>query len=104
MNLILNSIVFIPIVRKQTGQIHIKIHKNKKDVLPVKIAIKDNGPGINERNREKIFEMLYTTKSNGSGLGLSISRRLVNAMGGRISVSDTKRLSGATFLIELPLE
>ncbi len=104
LNLILNCIDFIPLVRATTGKIDIRAYKEKNEILPVKIEISDNGPGINERNRERVFELLYTTKVNGSGLGLSISRRLAEEMGGRLFVKATERLNGTTFLLELPLE
>ncbi len=101
-NLFLNSIDFIPLVRKQTGEIMISAYRDKEDKLPIKIEFKDNGPGVNKRRREKIFELLYTTKNKGSGLGLAISRRLAKEMGGKLSVKETRRLSGVTFLLELP--
>jgi signal transduction histidine kinase len=102
LNLLLNCFDFVPLVRKQTGVIKISAFKDKADKLPIKIRIADNGPGINERNREKVFDTLYTTKPNGSGLGLAISRRLAEAMGGQILIEKTMRLSGTTFLLELP--
>jgi signal transduction histidine kinase/predicted RNA-binding protein with RPS1 domain len=101
-NLFLNSMDFIPLVRKQTGEIAITAYREKESELPVKIEFSDNGPGVNERNREKIFELLYTTKKGGSGLGLAISKKLAEEMGGKLSVKDTIRLNGVTFLLELP--
>ena len=101
-NLFLNSLDFIPLVRKNSGEIKITAFREKEGDLPIKIKFKDNGPGVNERNREQIFELLFTTKIGGSGLGLAISRRLATEMGGRLFVSETKRLSGVVFLLELP--
>jgi signal transduction histidine kinase/predicted RNA-binding protein with RPS1 domain len=101
LNLFLNSMDFIPVVRSKTGLIEINACK-KEDDLPVKIEFVDNGPGINERNKDKVFETLFTTKKNGSGLGLAISRFLVRDMGGRLSIKQTLRLSGTTLLMELP--
>jgi len=101
-NLFMNSLEFIPLVRKSTGEILINIYHCKDDDLPLKLEFSDNGPGVNERNREKIFALLYTTKKGGSGLGLAISRRLAEEMGGRLVVKETRRLSGVTFLLELP--
>lgn len=101
LNLFLNSMDFIPVVRSKTGLIEINAYK-KEDDLPIKIEFIDNGPGINERNKDKVFETLFTTKKNGSGLGLAISRHLVRGMGGRLSIKQTLRLSGTTLLMELP--
>ncbi len=101
-NLFLNSIDFMPLVRRQTGRIEIKAERFPEDDLPIHIEFIDNGPGINECFREKVFETLYTTKSNGSGLGLAISRRLAQDLGGQLSIKETQRLNGVTFLLALP--
>jgi signal transduction histidine kinase/predicted RNA-binding protein with RPS1 domain len=103
-NLLLNSIDFVPLVRKRSGLIHINSYIIKEDDCPVKIEINDNGPGINNRNCERVFDLLYTTKKNGSGLWLAISRRLAESLGGRLTIKETQRLSGVTFLLELPLK
>ena len=64
---------------------------------------KDNGCGIPEENLEKIFEPLFTTKPKGIGLGLAITKRLVEQNGGKIEVS-TQPDQGTTFTVKLPLE
>jgi two-component system, LuxR family, sensor histidine kinase TtrS len=51
-------------------------------------AVSDNGPGLAPRAREKLFEAFYTTKPDGLGLGLSLSRSIVEAHGGRLSVNE----------------
>lgn len=71
----------------------------------VAIRISDNGPGMSEAVKEKIFEYLYTTKpvGTGTGLGLHISRQIVvEKHGGKLSC-ESEVGSGATFIIELPL-
>ncbi len=103
-NVLLNSVDFVPLVRKRSGLILIKSFLIKEDDCPVKIEIKDNGPGINNHNCERVFDLLYTTKKNGSGLGLAISRRLAQSLGGRLTIKETMRLSGVTFMLELPLK
>lgn len=50
------------------------------------IRVKDNGPGIEREVLEKIFIPFFTTKSNGSGIGLSLSRQIMRMHGGNISV------------------
>ena len=50
------------------------------------ICISDNGPGISEENIEEIFVPFFTTRENGSGIGLSISRQIMGAHGGRLTV------------------
>jgi two-component system, LuxR family, sensor kinase FixL len=67
----------------------------------VLISVSDNGPGIPADELEKLFEPYYTTKSNGLGLGLSISRTIVEAHGGRIWAVNNPE-AGATFCFTLP--
>ena len=66
-----------------------------------RIIVRDNGPGISEAAREKLFMPYFSTKRRGSGLGLAIVRRIVVEHGGSIEVGDNTP-SGTTFTIELP--
>ncbi len=54
----------------------------------VEVMVEDTGPGIAAEDRERIFELFYTTKTSGSGLGLPICRRIVEDHGGMITVGD----------------
>jgi signal transduction histidine kinase len=67
------------------------------------VTFRDTGGGIPAQNLEKIFEPLFTTKPKGIGLGLAISKRLVEQNGGRIEVVSQPG-QGATFTVKLPLE
>ncbi len=69
----------------------------------VQVRITDQGPGLNEEQQSRVFEPFFTTKSKGTGLGMAISQRIVEAHGGRIFVADTTS-SGAAFVLELPIE
>ena len=64
------------------------------------LRIADDGPGIPDDLREQIFQALFTTKAKGSGLGLSLSRRIAEAHGGTIVLEPTER--GATFRLTIP--
>ena len=68
----------------------------------VRIAIQDNGGGIAEDVRDKIFLPNFTTKATGSGIGLAVARRGIESAGGRIWF-ETAEGVGTTFFIELPL-
>lgn len=70
--------------------------------LPVWIAVTDTGPGVHEDHRERIFEAYYTTRKDGSGLGLYLTRWCIESLGGRVFVDRTVRFEGARFRIELP--
>ena len=67
------------------------------------VSFSDTGCGIPEENIGKIFEPLFTTKPKGIGLGLAISKRLVEQNGGRIEVT-SRASKGTTFKILLPQE
>ncbi len=73
----------------------------KSDGRFVRIAVSDTGAGIPSAQRSKLFEPFYTTKASGTGLGLYLTRRLVEAMGGKIALSDDIP-NRTTFEIRLP--
>jgi signal transduction histidine kinase len=95
-NLIKNSIQSIPHDRESNIQLKI-IESTKK----VKIIVSDNGLGVSNKNREKIFEPKFTTKSDGMGLGLGIVRSIINSHRGKISYK-SKKNKGTDFTISLP--
>ena len=68
----------------------------------VEISFLDNGPGLDPEQRARIFEPFYTTKVKGTGLGMAIARRIVDAHGGTIGVGEGR--SGAEIIITLPRE
>jgi signal transduction histidine kinase len=50
----------------------------------VLVAVRDSGPGIDPKDLHRVFEIFYTTKSDGTGMGLSISRWIIEAHGGHL--------------------
>jgi PAS domain S-box-containing protein len=67
----------------------------------VVIAVADSGPGVPEGHRDKVFDPFFTTKAGGTGIGLSLSARIVERHAGSIDVG-TSRLGGAEFRIRIP--
>ncbi len=65
------------------------------------LRVTDDGPGMDEETRAKVFEPFYTTKATGTGLGLAIVRQAVEAHGGSVAV-ESRPGSGATFTLRLP--
>jgi two-component system NtrC family sensor kinase len=69
----------------------------------LRLTVIDSGPGVPPKDFEKIFEPLYTTRPAGLGLGLTISRSIVERLGGTLSVRNEPG-RGAAFTVELPLK
>lgn len=69
----------------------------------VEVRVSDHAWGMHESDRERVFEMFFTTKRNGSGLGLYVTRLIIESLGGEVTVEETRMFSGTTFLIRLPL-
>jgi two-component system NtrC family sensor kinase len=69
------------------------------------IEVADNGPGIADVNRSRVFDAFFTTKpvGAGTGVGLAVSRGIVEGHGGSLSLAESKNGEGARFLIRLPL-
>ena len=65
------------------------------------VAVRDNGPGLSAEQKKRIFEPFFTTKTKGTGLGMAIVQRIVEAHGGQITVGDAPG-GGAEILIILP--
>lgn len=95
-NLMNNALQAIP--ANQQGLIIVKLSTNSGIHT---IEISDNGTGIDEEKKSKIFSPNFTTKSGGMGLGLAMVRNIVDSAGGKISFSSEKG-SGTIFVIELP--
>lgn len=95
-NLIKNS---IDALDQKQGIIETRIFKRNEFL---NIEITDNGKGIDFKNRNKIFEAGFSTKKRGWGLGLSLSRRIIEEYhNGKISLINTKSNEGTTFRIQL---
>lgn len=95
-NLLKNAIEAIP--QGQQGLIDISNLVTNKNIL---LSIKDNGNGISENLREKIFEPNFTTKSSGTGLGLAFVKNSIENAGGKVWF-ETAIGKGTTFYISLP--
>jgi hypothetical protein len=104
LNLINNAIYAINenTTRTENGKIEIETYSNENSVT---IKISDNGIGIPEKFKEKIFDPFYTSKKvgDGTGLGLSIVYRIIENHNGKIEVNSVIN-KGTTFTITLPIK
>src|SRR5262249_34875111 len=96
MNLMLNG---IEAMKGSGGELTVASARGEDGQL--RVAVSDSGPGLPAGEGERIFEAFFTTKPEGSGMGLSISRRIIEAHGGRLWASANAE-RGATFQFTLP--
>ncbi|MEO7446284.1 MAG: HAMP domain-containing sensor histidine kinase, partial [Ferruginibacter sp.] len=96
-NLIQNAIQAMPEGRRPHIEVFQKINKGR-----VEVQLKDNGEGIDEKIREKIFTPNFTTKTSGTGLGLAMCKRIVEQMNGDIWF-ETSAGKGTSFFLNFPL-
>jgi C4-dicarboxylate-specific signal transduction histidine kinase len=101
LNLLRNAIDAIETA--DTGRRLIVVEARRKNRCGIEISVADSGPGVVEDVAGKIFEPFVTTKSLGMGLGLSISRSIVESHGGSLRMSRSTK-SGAIFAFDLPTD
>jgi two-component system sensor histidine kinase AtoS len=96
MNILMNAVDAIPLY----GSMVLRTAFDET-VCAVTVSIADSGKGIDAEVLDKIFQPFFTTKTGGTGLGLAISKRLIEELGGRISIESSVG-RGTTFTITLP--
>ncbi len=96
LNLLLNAIQSMD----KPGVIRVALRQNDDDVLD--ITVSDEGKGIAPEHLPNIFRPFFTTKGHGTGLGLSLARRIVESHGGTIRAESTPG-EGTRFTVELPI-
>ncbi|MBK8700150.1 MAG: HAMP domain-containing histidine kinase [Saprospiraceae bacterium] len=97
-NIVKNATQSIP--ENTRGKIEIELSQNDHFAI---IKVSDNGVGIPEDMKEKVFTPNFTTKSSGTGLGLAISANMIDSMNGKIYFNSPNEKNGTDFFIELPL-
>jgi signal transduction histidine kinase len=96
MNLMLNGIEAM----KDTGGV-LRVNSQLGEDGPIEISVNDTGPGLPPGKADQIFDAFFTTKPQGSGMGLAISKSIVESHGGRIWANGNGG-RGATFHFTLP--
>jgi len=100
LNLILNAIDAMSPIRDRARELTIVSRRDGRDA--VLVEVRDTGPGLEPGHAERLFEPFFTTKAEGLGIGLSISRSIVEAHDGRLW-AESNRPHGAVFRFSLPL-
>lgn len=95
-NLVINAAESI----EKNGTINIEVNRDEKNVI---IHFKDNGKGVSEKIKSKLFDPYVSTKATGMGLGLPFTKRIIEEHGGRIYLNEEYK-DGADFVVEVPIE
>jgi two-component system sensor kinase FixL len=98
-NLVKNGLDAIAEAGRRDGRVEIRV---EQEGMEVRISVTDNGPGVPEALRPKLFESFFTTKPKGVGLGLSICRNIAAAHGGTLHYEQPPD-GGSRFVLTLPL-
>jgi len=99
-NLVMNGIDAMEPITDRPRELLIGSRQDKADQILV--TVEDCGVGISAENADRLFNAFFTTKSDGMGMGLRISRSIIEAHGGRLSAANNNG-PGATFQFTLPL-
>jgi C4-dicarboxylate-specific signal transduction histidine kinase len=98
-NLVMNAVeAMAPVTDRPRDML---IRSQRDDANEVVVAVRDSGMGIDSENADRLFNAFFTTKPSGMGMGLSISRSIITAHGGRLWASPNAD-HGATFQFTLP--
>ena len=98
LNLILNAAEAMGSVEEGPRELLISTEQDQAGVL---VAVRDSGPGIDAEHLDRVFDAFYTTKSSGTGMGLSICRSIIHAHGGKLW-AEANEPRGAVFQFTLP--
>ena len=101
LNLVMNAIEAMASITDRAREVAIRSRPDESD--HVLVAVDDTGVGIDPNDRDRLFNAFFTTKPGGMGMGLSISRSIIEAHGGRLWATPNEP-HGATFHFTLPVE
>jgi signal transduction histidine kinase len=99
-NLVGNSMDALADARRDASHIEVAMGENLAG-SEVWVRIRDDGPGMDDQTRARIFTPFFTSKESGTGLGLAITKKLIEAHLGRIEVHEAPG-GGAEFVVTLP--
>jgi len=101
LNLVMNGIDAMTSVTDQPRILTLR--SESQDSRYIRVVVQDSGIGLTEEVKGRLFEPFFTTRSKGMGMGLSISRSIIEAHGGRLW-AESNGSGGATFQLTLPSE
>ena len=101
LNLIINGLESI--AKSNRGSRELSISSTKDEANNVVVAVRDSGDGLDPANLERVFDAFFTTKADGMGMGLAISRTIIESHGGRLWAT-TNAPKGAVFQFTIPVD
>jgi two-component system, LuxR family, sensor kinase FixL len=102
MNLLMNGIQAMDGVSGRPRRLAVEVGQPADDPRSIVLTVSDAGPGIDPTSLDRLFDAFFTTRQDGMGMGLSISRSIVEAHGGRIWAANRPE-GGARFHVSLPV-
>ncbi|WP_416065915.1 PAS domain-containing protein [Rhizobium sp. ZK1] len=102
LNLVLNAADAMAAVNDRAREMHVSSRTDPGGKISV--SVRDSGVGLEGKNIEQLFQAFHTTKSEGMGIGLSVSRSIIEAHGGRLSGASNSEGPGATFVFSIPCD
>jgi PAS domain S-box-containing protein len=101
LNLVANALDAMEPISDRPRMVRIRSDKNQTETI--RIAVKDSGIGLNAQQMENLFNAFHTTKPEGLGMGLTISRSIIERHGGRLWAEANQGEPGAVFQFTLPI-
>jgi signal transduction histidine kinase len=101
LNLVMNGVEAMASVADRPRELLIYSQQHESD--KVLVAVRDSGTGLHSENLDRLFEPFFSTKPKGMGMGLAISRSIIEAHGGRLW-AEPNASAGMTFEFALPVE
>jgi C4-dicarboxylate-specific signal transduction histidine kinase len=102
MNLLMNGMQAMDGVSARPHRLVVEIARSAEEPQSIVLTVSDAGPGIDPASLGRLFDAFFTTRQDGMGMGLSISRSIVEAHGGRIWATNQPE-GGARFHVSLPI-
>ena len=102
-NVALNAIQHINLSKGKGELVVETTFATEADSLSLRVLFSDNGPGIHAQHLDHIFDLGFSTRTEGTGLGLFATRALIEALGGKVTVLSSVIFLGTTLMVELPL-
>lgn len=102
LNFLLNASEAMRKVEDRRRELLVRTELDETDA--VRLSVQDGGVGLQPDEIDKLFEAFYTTKASGMGIGLYVSRSIIETHGGRIGASQSPTGTGATFFFSIPLD